>query len=115
MTEAEWQVIDDPQPMLNFLGGKISDRKLRLLACAQYRRLWRLLPNDAVRSVVEMTERYADSEISWKRLQKFAQKELMGEDVAARVELITARYVYADLSGAVICHGDGLAPRLRRL
>ena len=34
MTEAEWLAATDPEPMLDFLRGKASDRKLRLFACA---------------------------------------------------------------------------------
>ena len=30
MTEAEWLAATDPKPMLEFLRGKASDRKLRL-------------------------------------------------------------------------------------
>lgn len=32
MTEAEWLASTDPKPMLDFLTGKVSDRKLRLFA-----------------------------------------------------------------------------------
>src|SRR4051812_26414298 len=37
MTEAEWLVATDPAPMLEFLCGKVSDRKLRLfcLLCCE--------------------------------------------------------------------------------
>jgi hypothetical protein len=39
MTEAEWLAATDPSPMLEFLRGKASDRKLRLVACALARRV----------------------------------------------------------------------------
>jgi hypothetical protein len=59
MSEAEWLASTDPRPMLEFLRGKVSDRKLRLIACA-YCRVVRgsqhMLPGTAV----AVAERYAD-------------------------------------------------------
>jgi hypothetical protein len=46
MTEAEWMVCSYPTPMLAYLRRKISDRKLRLFACACYLRIWRLLTDE---------------------------------------------------------------------
>jgi hypothetical protein len=48
MTEAEWLAATDPLPMLDFLRGKATNRKLRLFAVACCRRVWRLLvcPHD---------------------------------------------------------------------
>jgi hypothetical protein len=59
MTEVEWLACTDPRPMLEFLRGRTSDRKLRLFACAYCRVVrgtWRLGPGPAV----AVAERYVD-------------------------------------------------------
>jgi hypothetical protein len=35
MTRAEWLVATGPEPILEYLPGKVSDRKLRLFNCAR--------------------------------------------------------------------------------
>jgi hypothetical protein len=60
MTEAEWPKLTDPTPMLDFLRGKPSDRKLRLFACACCRRVSHLLNLEYCRTLTEISERYAD-------------------------------------------------------
>jgi hypothetical protein len=67
MTEADWLACIDPEPMLEFLRGKASDRKLRLFACACCRRGWFLLTRKCRRSL-ETAERYADSEATVQKL-----------------------------------------------
>jgi hypothetical protein len=60
MTSEEWNRCRDPAKMLQFLRGKASDRKLRLLACACCRRAWDFLQTSESRHAILVAERYAD-------------------------------------------------------
>jgi hypothetical protein len=64
MTEAEWLACADPEPMLEFLRGKASERKLRLLMIACARQLWERIPPGEMREAVEAAERCADG-VPW--------------------------------------------------
>jgi hypothetical protein len=68
VTEAEWIAATDPEPMLKFLKGRVSDRKLRLFACACCRGIWELLDEERFRQLVEASEQYADRLIRRKDL-----------------------------------------------
>ena len=59
MTEAEWVACTDPTPMLGFLWGNASDRKLRLSAAACSRRGWGRISAPG-RAAVEVAEAFAD-------------------------------------------------------
>jgi hypothetical protein len=78
MTPTEWQACKDPAALLSYLGGRISDRKLRLFACACCRRIWHLLPQPGSRLAVEAAERFADGQASKDEL---AQAEIAGKEV----------------------------------
>jgi hypothetical protein len=60
MTEAEWLTCTDPRPMLEFLPGKASDRKLRLFAVACRRSVWDLLFDTAFHQLIVLAEQHAD-------------------------------------------------------
>ncbi len=62
MTEAEWLAATDPKPMLEFLKGKASDRKLRLFSVAVARTVWDQM-NQAMRESVDVGELFADGVI----------------------------------------------------
>lgn len=60
MTEADWLGSDEPQVMLDFIAGRLSDRALRFFACACCRDVWHLIDDDRSRTAVEMAEKYLD-------------------------------------------------------
>jgi hypothetical protein len=60
MDEAEWLASNYPWPMLDFLRGKTSARKLRLFGVNCCRPLLGLLFDDRSRAVLDIAERYAD-------------------------------------------------------
>ena len=64
MTEAEWLTCTDPRPMLEFLRGRVSERKLRLFAVACARLIWDRIPKGVAREAVEAAERCADG-VPW--------------------------------------------------
>ena len=60
MTEAEWLACANPEPMLQFLRKKASDRKVRLFAVACCRRIWPSLEHEEFREAVRKAESFAD-------------------------------------------------------
>ena len=90
MTEEEWLAATDPTPLLEFMRGKASDRKLRLIACACCRRVWNLLSNKHCRKALITAEAYADAKVSeeklrfaWGDARRAAQQEYRREIAAA--------------------------------
>jgi hypothetical protein len=74
MTEQEWRSCDDPVFMLqNLAHGTVSDRKLRLFACACCRRVWNLLSDARSRTAVDVAERFIEGTASRDELEEAAR------------------------------------------
>jgi hypothetical protein len=73
MTEAEWLAAVDPVAMLEFLRGMVSNRKLRLVACACCRYFRHRLTDPRSQAVVRMSERFADGLCTYPDLRGVAR------------------------------------------
>ena len=60
MTPEQWSACAHPRCLVEFLRGRVSDRKLTLFAAACCRKVWGLLSDDRSRRAVEVAERFAD-------------------------------------------------------
>jgi hypothetical protein len=103
VTEEEWLICTDLTPMLTFLRGKVSDRKLRLFACACCRRVWHLMTDERSRRAVETAERSADGLANDRELH---QAVLAADRAAYRANRVvreanTARQA-ANVAGAAV-------------
>lgn len=85
MTEAEWLGCTDPSSMVKLLRGKVSDRKLRLFACACCRRIWTLLTHEDAQECVRVAECFADN-LATKNGLRVARKRAMRVQTATPVE-----------------------------
>jgi hypothetical protein len=70
MTEAEWLTCADPQAMLKVLQGKASLRKLRLFACACYRRLLAYRGAEPIHPAFQVSEEVADGSLAHRHLRE---------------------------------------------
>jgi hypothetical protein len=87
MTEQERLACADPRPMLEFLRGKASDRKLRLFAVACCRRIWHRFKNRQNPRAAEVAEQFAEGNATLSALTIAREKardlvrEIDSEDV----------------------------------
>jgi hypothetical protein len=94
VTEAEWNACTDPQPMLEFLQGKASDRKLWLIAVGYCRSIWRLMNDPRSRRGVEVAEQVADGYVTRTELEQVSQ------------EATTAWREHRDVASAAACQAS---------
>jgi hypothetical protein len=76
MTESEWLECTDPQKMLEFLRGKLSERKLLLFECACSRRVLNLMYDSVSQTAVERAEAFAEGCLSSPSLFQFGRLNL---------------------------------------
>jgi hypothetical protein len=69
VSEAEWLACADPEVLLERLPGGLSDRKLRLFACACCGPLWHLVTEPRCRDAVAVALRFADGEATVEELK----------------------------------------------
>jgi hypothetical protein len=104
MTEAQWLSCADPERMRKFVRPRLSDRKLRLLACAWCRACDLL--DDAACTAVEESERYADGLATDEELRAARAvvqprlKPVVGEEPVSRAVYEAAGKVTKTVSAA---------------
>jgi hypothetical protein len=67
MTEEEWLACEDPKPMLEYLKGNVSDRRLRLFAVSCCHRIWHLILDKRSQEAVREAERFSDARTNAER------------------------------------------------
>jgi hypothetical protein len=84
MAEAEWWLAStDPEPMVEFLVDKVSDRKFRLFVCACCRSVWKSFADDRSQKTLEVVERFVDGLATEEELTA-ARSEARDADQKAR-------------------------------
>jgi len=99
MDEAGWLVSNNPERMLQFIKGSVSDRKLRLFAVACCRRIWHMLTDERSRQAVEVAERFADGQCAEGDLEA-AQRAAQAAQTYQGADIMTAED-YATLASDV--------------
>jgi hypothetical protein len=72
VTEAEWLTCTDPTPMMEFLRGKASRRKMRLFGSVCCRRVWENLTDPKARRALELAERAVEGSDIPRQLRRAA-------------------------------------------
>src|SRR5260221_8007506 len=108
MTEADWLGQTDPEVLVAYLHGRLSNRKFRLFACACCRRIWRLLTAAYDRCLIEASERLADGLVHDLRFSIAVRR-----DPQVRVVVTSASHFTPDPPVAAATRGSAWAAALK--
>ena len=86
MTEKEWLNCTKPKEMLPLLIGKVSHRKLRLLACASFRQIPEFISSRPNFESLETIEAWADGETSYEAMRQQLDLALIELDPSETLE-----------------------------
>jgi hypothetical protein len=93
VTEVDWLRATDPGPMLSFLNGRVSDRKLRLFGCSCCRHIWHLMPDDLCRRAIVAAEEFADGLATveeWRHASEAAEAAIVTATTDANMDAADA-------------------------
>jgi len=107
MIQQAWLTATDPTPMLLFLEGCASDRKLRLFAISSFRRVPRLQGKEWERAV-EVAERYADGMADDREVAQFPLVAMEWDDT------VPGRFLIGQPAHAAAYSAMSWATELRR-
>jgi hypothetical protein len=102
MNVQAWLAGTDPQPMLEFLHGKASERKLRLFAVACCRRELHFVENEEWQRALETAEQYADWLVHDDELEAARERIALSRDlVIVPFDALLAREITTTLVARV--------------
>jgi hypothetical protein len=96
VTEAEWLASTDPKPMLEFLRGKASERKLRLFACACARLAGEVILNWGRGELDEAASRAGNAVHLETSRRAVDMAEQFADEVAGEIDLAAAARAVSD-------------------
>ncbi len=82
MTSDEWYESQSLADVTQGLSGRVSDRKLRLFACAAARRVWKLIDTELHRRTVDIAEAFANDagrDLYWIGTGNWATRKLTAD------------------------------------
>jgi hypothetical protein len=109
MSESEWLGCIDPTPMLEFLRGKASDRKLRLFALGNAQALCGSLTDSRSREACRIMERYVDGEATSEECRIAVRSAHAAKDSAAHEQPGSSAYFAAHTAYYAVGSFDGYA------